>query len=87
MSGKRRRRKFLFPAVFVLILVLALAGVRMVLTALYPLQYEELIDRYSEKTDFLPHSSTVYPYRKQVSGRRRLTDRSAGTDADHRGNL
>ena len=54
MSGKRRRRKFLFPAVFVLILVLALAGVRLVLTALYPLQYEELIDRYSKENGLSP---------------------------------
>lgn len=33
MNGKRRRREFLFPAAFVLIIVLALAGVRLVLTA------------------------------------------------------
>ena len=54
MNGKRRRREFLFPAAFVLIIVLALAGVRLVLTALYPLQYEELIDRYSKENGLSP---------------------------------
>lgn len=54
MRRKRRSMGLVFVTALVLLVIAAVAGTRLVMTTLYPLKYEEMVDRYSEENGLSP---------------------------------